>query len=50
MCSSVLLLLRIVVLLRADTASEHRMFERLMVEDLVHWARDYKVRQAGHTC
>jgi hypothetical protein len=27
----------------ADTASEHRMLERLMVEDLVHWARDYKV-------
>ncbi|WIA10447.1 hypothetical protein OEZ85_010639 [Tetradesmus obliquus] len=26
-----------------NTASEHRMFERLMVEDLVHWARDYKV-------
>jgi hypothetical protein len=31
----------------ADTASEHRMFERLMVEDLVHWARDYKVITAA---
>jgi hypothetical protein len=27
----------------SDTASEHRMFERLMIDDLVHWARDYKV-------
>ncbi|KAF8068441.1 PU1 [Scenedesmus sp. PABB004] len=26
-----------------NTASEHRMFERLMVEDLVHWVRTYKV-------
>jgi hypothetical protein len=25
-----------------NTASEHRMMERLMVDDLVHWARDYK--------
>jgi pullulanase/glycogen debranching enzyme len=33
----------------ADTASEHRMFERLMVEDLVHWARDYKVSAAPST-
>lgn len=23
------------------------MFERLMVEDLVHWARDYKVGGQG---
>ncbi len=27
----------------ANTATEHRMMERLMVDDLVHWARDYKV-------
>jgi pullulanase len=27
----------------ANTASEHRMMEKLMVDDLVHWARDYKV-------
>ncbi|MEY4069905.1 MAG: hypothetical protein RL721_519 [Candidatus Eisenbacteria bacterium] len=26
-----------------NTASEHRMMERLMVDDLVHWARDHKV-------
>lgn len=26
-----------------NTASEHRMFERLMVEDVVHWAKHYKV-------
>jgi pullulanase-type alpha-1,6-glucosidase len=26
-----------------NTATEHRMMERLMVDDLVHWARDYKV-------
>jgi hypothetical protein len=26
-----------------NTASEHRMFERLMIDDLMHWARDYKV-------
>ena len=27
----------------ANTASEHRMMEKLMIDDLVHWARDYKV-------
>ena len=27
----------------ANTATEHRMMEKLMVDDLVHWARDYKV-------
>ncbi len=26
-----------------NTATEHRMMGRLMVDDLVHWARDYKV-------
>ncbi|MBD3347667.1 MAG: pullulanase-type alpha-1,6-glucosidase [Candidatus Eisenbacteria bacterium] len=26
-----------------NTASEHYMMERFMVDDLVHWARDYKV-------
>lgn len=26
-----------------NTATEHAMMERLMVDDLVHWARDYKV-------
>jgi len=26
-----------------NTATEHRMMERLMVDDLIHWARDYKV-------
>ena len=26
-----------------NTATEHYMMERLMVDDLVHWARDYKV-------
>lgn len=27
----------------SNTASEHRMMEKLMVDDLLHWARDYKV-------
>ncbi len=27
----------------ANTASEHRMFYRFVADDLVHWARDYKV-------
>ena len=27
----------------ANTASEHRMMEKLVADDLVHWARDYKV-------
>jgi pullulanase len=27
----------------ANTATEHAMMERLMIDDLVHWARDYKV-------
>lgn len=27
----------------ANTATEHRMMERLMVDDLVHWTRDYQV-------
>ncbi len=27
----------------ANTAGEHRMMEKLIVDDLVHWARDYKV-------
>jgi pullulanase len=27
----------------ANTASEHRMMEKLIADDLVHWARDYKV-------
>ncbi|MFH1279050.1 MAG: pullulanase-type alpha-1,6-glucosidase [Candidatus Eisenbacteria bacterium] len=27
----------------ANTATEHAMMERFMVDDLVHWARDYKV-------
>jgi len=26
-----------------NTATEHRMMERLMVDDVVHWARNYKV-------
>ena len=26
-----------------NTATEHVMMERLMIDDLVHWARDYKV-------
>ena len=26
-----------------NTATEHAMMERLMTDDLVHWARDYKV-------
>jgi pullulanase len=26
-----------------NTASEHLMMERLIVDDLVHWAKDYKV-------
>ena len=26
-----------------DTASENLMMERLIVDDLVHWAKDYKV-------
>lgn len=26
-----------------NTATEHYMMERLMIDDLVHWARDYKV-------
>lgn len=26
-----------------NTATEHLMMEKLMVDDLVHWARDYKV-------
>jgi hypothetical protein len=30
-----------------NTASEHRMMLRLMVDDLVHWARDYKARRGG---
>lgn len=27
----------------SNTASEHRMMEKLMVDDVLHWARDYKV-------
>ena len=27
----------------ANTASEHRMMEKLIVDDVVHWARDHKV-------
>ena len=27
----------------ANTASEHRMMEKLIADDLLHWARDYKV-------
>ncbi|MEO5988331.1 MAG: pullulanase-type alpha-1,6-glucosidase, partial [Candidatus Eisenbacteria bacterium] len=27
----------------SNTASEHRMMEKLMVDDLVHWSRDYRV-------
>jgi len=27
----------------ANTATEHRMVEKLVADDLVHWARDYKV-------
>ncbi len=27
----------------ANTASEHRMMEKLVADDLAHWARDYKV-------
>lgn len=26
-----------------NTASEHAMCERLVVDDIVHWAKDYKV-------
>ena len=26
-----------------NTASEHRMMEKFIVDDLVHWARDYKI-------
>lgn len=25
-----------------NTASEHAMCERLVIDDIVHWARDYK--------
>lgn len=28
-----------------NTASEHAMCERLIVDDLVHWAKDYKARE-----
>lgn len=27
-----------------NTAPEHLMFERLIVDDIVHWAKTYKVR------
>lgn len=27
----------------ANTAGEHRMMQKLMVDDVAHWARDYKV-------
>lgn len=27
-----------------NTASEHAMCERLIVDDLVHWATNYKAR------
>lgn len=30
-----------------NTASEHRMFERFMVDDLRHWATTYKVGGGG---
>ena len=26
-----------------NTASEHAMCERLVIDDMVHWAKDYKV-------
>lgn len=26
-----------------NTASEHAMCERLIIDDMLHWARDYKV-------
>ena len=26
-----------------NTASEHAMCERLVIDDMLHWARDYKV-------
>ena len=26
-----------------NTASEHAMCERLVIDDIVHWAKDYKV-------
>lgn len=29
-----------------NTASEHAMCERLIIDDIVHWARAYKVRRA----
>lgn len=41
---SYLLLYLLVYLAGNNTASEHRMFERLMIEDITHWASHYKVR------
>ena len=26
-----------------DTASEHRMMEKLMIDSVLHWARTYKI-------
>lgn len=33
-----------------NTASEHGMCERLVIDDIVHWARDYKVRLSTAVC
>ena len=30
-----------------NTATEHAMCERLVIDDIVHWAKEYKVRQAA---
>jgi pullulanase/glycogen debranching enzyme len=30
-----------------NTASEHYMFSRFIVDDLLHWATQYKVRTNG---
>ena len=32
-----------------NTASEHLMCERLIVDDLLHWARDFKARSPRST-
>lgn len=32
-----------------QTATEHYMCERLVVDDIVHWAKHYKVQCSEHT-
>lgn len=33
-----------------NTASEHAMCERLVVDDMLHWAKDYKASACGLEC